>query len=249
MLIVSVVVVILFLFDLVSGGMVRTLARSAASIVSAGFAHVSNAILLSGYLRSQSSLAAENATLASRVRALEERAALTMSLQNELATLKSIVHLAEHTTGIAAPIVSSGTASPYGTFFVGAGSAEGVSVGSIVLSPEGFALGQITSVRSHDSTALELFVSGGSILGVIGTSTHATIQGLGSSNAKASVPHGLPISVGDVVSSSGVEGRPIGVVGHIDQNPSSADMTLYIGLPVNLSTLQYVYIVPALAHL
>ena len=246
---VSVFVIVVFIVDFISGGVVRNSARSFVAVVSTGFSHGAHFISLSGYLRSQSSLAQENATLTSRLKVLEERAALASSALDEISTLKRVVNLAESAKGTAAPIVSSVVASPYGTFLVGAGSSEGIVVGSYVLSPEGFAVARISSVRLHDATALELFVSGSTIPGVVGTSTPLTVRGVGSNNAKASVPHSLSVAVGDVVVSSEVEGRPIGVVGHIDQNPSSADMTVYIGLPVNIAVLEYVYIVAPLSRI
>jgi hypothetical protein len=58
------------------------------------------------------------------------------------------------------------------------------------------------------------------------------------------MPRGIEIQEGDVVTAPQLGGRPIGLVGHIDSDTSSAEQTVLVSLPVNLASLRYIYIVP-----
>lgn len=236
---------VIVLFNIVSGGRVTAIARSITARVSLDAQAIVENVLGRGYFVSHATLAAQNESLQGQVAALTERVALSDTLSAEVSTLAELAHLATSTRGITAPIASSFISSPYGTFLVGAGSAEGVTSSSIVLSSGGTVLGRVTSVSAHASTVVEIFASGHS-LNVLIDGAAITARGVGLGNATAAVPHGVKVSVGDVVTAPELEGRPVGVVGHVDADTSSASTQTYIGLPVNLSVLKYVYIVPSI---
>ena len=233
------------LFNIISGGRVTGVLRSMTVRVSLEAQAIVENVLGRGYFVSHATLAAENESLQAQVTTLTERVALSDTLTAEVSTLAALAHLATSTRGITAPIASSFISSPYGTFLIGAGSAEGVSNGSVVLSSGGTVLARVTSVSAHASTAVEIFASGHS-LNVLIDGAAITARGVGLGNATAAVPHGVKVSVGDVVTSPELLGRPVGVVGHVDADTSSATTQTYIGLPVNLSVLKYVYIVPSI---
>jgi cell shape-determining protein MreC len=235
---------LIVLFNMISGGSVTALVRGVTARVSLDAQAIMENVLGRGYFVSHATLAAQNESLQAQVATLTERVALSDTLSAEVATLAELAHLATSTRGITAPIASSFISSPYGTFLIGAGSAEGVSNGSIVLSSGGTALGRVASVSAHAATVVELFASGHS-LNVLIDGAAITAHGVGLGNATAAVPHGVKVSVGDVVTAPELQGRPVGVVGHVDADTSSATTQTYIGLPVNLSALKYVYIVPA----
>ena len=148
--------------------------------------------------------------------------------------------LAQTTPGLAAPITSSIVSSPYGTFTIGAGSADGVAQGSLVLTADGFVIGKVTQVQAHQSLVDEVFASGAQTpVSIDGSAVVATGQG---GEAQAEVPHGITVSQNDPVTAPEYGGRPIGIVQHVDSNPANAQQAVYIALPVSLASLQFVYV-------
>ena len=236
-------VVILFLLDLVSGGKVRALVRDGVAVVSTGFHHIGQSIAASGFFRSNASLASENQSLKAQVAALQEQAALSDALQAQITSLSSITHLAQTVPGITAPVASSFIASPYGTFLIGAGAAEGVTRNALVLSDQGVVIGTISDVSAHTATVLELFAPEHSVNALLDGSP-ISAKGTGGGNATAQVPNGVSVNPGDAVTAPEYGGRVIGIVGHVDSNPSNAAMQVSIGSAVNLASMQYVYVVP-----
>jgi cell shape-determining protein MreC len=234
-------VVFLFMADVISGGKVRALVRSATTSVSVVFQHIGADLFGQGYFTSQATLAAENAALKAELTILQERAALATALQGQVAAISSLAHLTQETSGITAPVTSSVLSSPYGTFLIGAGGAEGVALGAVVLSENGVVVGSVSDVRTHSATVLEIFASGHSENALL-DGTPIVTKGAGGSNATTQVPHGITVSPGDAVTDPSLGGRVIGLVGHVEVNPSSAAAQVYIGSPVNLASLQYVYV-------
>lgn len=241
---VTVLVLFLFIIDIATGGKVRSLVRGGAAEVSLGFIHIADDISGSGYFSSHAALAAENQSLKAQVALLQERAALATALQAQVTALSSIDHLAQAGVGITAPVASSVIASPYGTFLIGAGSVQGVTPGSLVLSSEGTVVGTVSNVGSETSTVLELFAPQHSEDALL-DGAPISIVGQGGGNATALVPHSLTVAVGDAVTAPEYGGRPVGVVGHFDTDPSSAATKVYIGSSANLASLQYVLVLPA----
>jgi cell shape-determining protein MreC len=236
-------VLVLVLLDLLSGGKVRALARNAASSVWDVGSRAWSGISGSGYLSSRASLEAQISTLRDQLQQAQGQAATADVLQQENDALSRMTHLAQTTTGITAPIVSSIQSSPYGTFLVGAGSADGVSAGSLVLTPDDFVVGKVAQVGAHQSLVDETFASG-SQTDVVIDGAAAAASGVGGGNARAQVSHGITVQVGDPVIAPEYGARAVGIVGHVVSDPASAQSQLYIALPVSLSSLKYVYITP-----
>ena len=84
----------------------------------------------------------ENAALREQISRLEERSAAYQVLVEENKSLREMTRAASLGVGVTAPVISSFRASPYGTFLIGAGSADGISPGDIVLSSENFVIGR-----------------------------------------------------------------------------------------------------------
>jgi rod shape-determining protein MreC len=206
-------------------------------------AAVTGVVYDSGYFSSRRSLASENASLRQQLAQYEERAAGFGALAAENAELRSIVHLAEKEQGITAPILSSMRASLYGTFLIGAGGAD-VAKGDLVVSDGGFVVGSVADVGADSALVKEIFAGGSSVdVRVAGASVVA--DGYGGGNARAKMPRGIAVAVGDAVNAPSLGGRAVGVVGSIESDPASAEQTIYIRLPLNLSTLAFVYVVRA----
>ena len=155
--------------------------------------------------------------------------------------LESLAHVASTTPGISVPIVSSVIASPYGTFLIGAGTTHTIQSGSLVLTPQGFAVGRVTEVQSDTAVVQELFAQGIKTDARIGA-TPMQVIGSGGENAYAQAPRGASIQIGDMVNAPAFS-HPVGVVGVVASSSAEAYQDVYIRLPDNLSALQYVYVV------
>lgn len=234
--------------DALSGGKIRSLARAAGSQIWKFGSSISESIAESGFISSRRALIEENSALTQQIAQMQERSAAYLVLQDENQALREILRVADITQstkkeiGITAPIVSSFRSSPYGTFQVGAGRADSVSPGDIVLSSENFAIGRIEETDLHTALVREIFapsVSSDALLRGVGVA----VEGQGGGNARTSVPRQTAVAVGDAVVSPIFRARAIGIVGKISEDSGSAYKRVDIYLPVNLSALQFVYIV------
>lgn len=240
---VTLIVVVLVGIDVLSGGAIRARTQSASTIVwSAGDA-VYTAIFDSGYFLSHRTLARENASLRAQLASNRENSATITALREENTSLRELVQLASSERGITAPVVSSVIASPYGTFLVGAGEADGLKEGSLVLSPGGFVVGTIVHVGEEESMAQEVFAAR-SELAVTVRATSALAEGRGGGNAKLTIPREILVEVGDVATAPSLGGRPVGIVGQIDAPAAQAQAEVYVSLPVSLSSMPYVFLIP-----
>jgi cell shape-determining protein MreC len=233
--------------DVLSGGKVREWTRLPASEAWRWGAYVVSSIGASGFFSSRASLAKENAALREEVAELRERSALFSTLLAENEELRSLARVAEEGRGITAPILSSTNASPYGTFYVGAGRGDAVVYGSIVETSGGFVIGRITDVDNRRSIVTELLAPNASVDAVV-RGAGVSVEGQGGGNGRITVPRGLSIEPGDTLTSPLFRGRPIAVVGHVESDPASAYETAYVRLPVTVSSLRFVYIVPGSAE-
>ena len=101
----------------------------------------------------------------------------------------------------------------------------------------------MTEVSERTALVMQVFAPNTSTEAAIG-SVSLVVEGRGGGNARAQAPRDAAIGEGDVVVSSRFRGLPIGVVGSITGDPASAHKEVYIGLPVNLATLRFVYVIP-----
>ena len=247
LLAVTALVVFLFLLDVLSGGSVRHQLRGGAVLLERWSSYAGASFAGSGFWRTRASLEAQNRSLAEELAQFEERAGGYETLRSENEQLRAFVRLVESTSrdaqGVTAPIVSSVRTSPYGTFLIGAGEAEGIVRGSLVLTSGGFVVGKVTDTGAHTATVTEIFAPAASVEAMAGGAIFAAV-GSGGGNARASVPRALAIRAGESVVAPELGQRPIGIVGKIASSTASASQQLFIVLPVNLSSLRYVYILP-----
>ncbi len=235
-------VIFLFLVDIFSGGRIRAEVRALGSTFSRWGNAVASSITGSGFFSSRASLAAQNQSLRDELSQYQEEAAARTATEQENAQLRDLVHLAQAVPGITAPIVSSVSASPYGTFLIGAGEAEGIVRGEVVLTASGFVVGRVSDTASHTAMVSEILAPGAALYAVIGAST-VSLQGEGGGNGHANAPRALSIHTGDPVTAPEFGARPIGVVGEVASSSASASQDIYVRIPVNLESLQFVYVV------
>ncbi len=237
----TVLVIFLFVADLVSGGKLRALVRESASVAWQSVSRVGQAVGQSGFFSSRAALAHENAALQATIAHLQDRAAAYSAVEAENAQLRALVHLSAAAPGITAPVTSSFRASPYGTFTIGAGSADGIQKGALVLTPDGFAIGRISDVAAHQSLVVGLFAPG-ETLDVVINGIPMSLHGEGGGQATGEAPRASAISVGDPVFAPSLGGKSVGIVGNVQGSQASASTKLFVRVPVNLASLLYIYV-------
>lgn len=240
----TIFILLIFGADYLSGGMIRSGLRSGAASVWNATLAVRNSIVGNGYFSRHRTLAAENATLRAELSKVREHAAAYGALSQENELFRSMLHLAQSSPGVTAPIVSSYHASPYGSFMIGAGAHDGIASGDLVLSEGGFVVGRVTDVQQSVTLVTAVFSSGSNINVVIGGAA-VSAEGEGGGNARVTVPRGIEIAVGDPVIAPEFGGRTVGTVGRVEQISTSAEQRVYVSLPLNLSVMRFVYVVPA----
>ena len=239
---VTLVVVIVFLADIVSGGKIRAGLRGTYSGVANVGGRMGSAIKGSGIFSTRAGLEAEVASLKEQLAQYEERAAGYGALVQENDQLRAIARIAGDQEGVTAPVISSDRSSPYGTFLIGAGSADGITKGSLVVTPGGFVAGRVSDTGPHTALVSEVFAPDASIDAII-AGTPVALEGRGGENAEGKVPRGIVIPLGSPVVAPAFGNRPVGIVGHVASSSASATEDLLIRLPVNLSALQFVYVI------
>jgi cell shape-determining protein MreC len=230
--------------DVISGGKIREWVRVPASAAWRWSAGVVHGIGGSGFFSSRAGLARENAALRQEIADLKERTALYSALRADYDELRALLDVVEEGRGITAPILSSASASPYGTFLVGAGRADAITYGSTVLSSGGFVVGRITDVDNRRSVVTELLAPG-ALTDALLRGAGVSIEGQGGGNGRVKIPRGLAVLPGDVLTSAVFGSKPVAVVGEVESDPGSAFSTVYVRLPQSVSSLRFVYIVPA----
>lgn len=240
-------VIFLFLLDVLTGGSIRHRLRGGAVVVGDWSTRIGTGITGSGIFSTRASLETKNRFLTEELAQFEERAGSYEVLLAENEQLRAFVNLVEGSSGdargVTAPVVSSPRTSPYGTFLIGAGEAEGITRGSYVHTSGGFVVGKVTDVGTHTATVAELFAPGVSTEAVVGGATFPVV-GSGGGNARTKVPRALTVRINEPVVAPLLGQRPIGIIGSIASSSASASQDVFIMLPVNLSSLRYVYILP-----
>ncbi len=241
LIIVTLFALLVLVADWLSGGLPRGITRSAVAGASSGVTSALDTTLNTGFFSSRASLARDNAALRNEIARLREEPAAAKILEEENASLRALTGLAESRGGITAPVLSSFRASPYGTFIVGAGRADGVVEGTVVVTEGGFVLGRVSEAGEKRSTVRALFAPGveGDVL--IGK-TPASLEGKGGGNASARVSRDAPVLEGDAVTSPEFAGRPVGIVGGLERSDAGAHADVFVRIPVNLDTLRYVFL-------
>jgi cell shape-determining protein MreC len=189
----------------------------------------------------------ENEALQEEIARLSLRVAELEGLEDENEELRTIARVAENSSGVGAPVISSMHSSPYGTFLIGAGESNGIKAGALVIAGSkegsGFVIGRASDVSARSSLVVQVFAPEQKTEAMIGK-IPLSVEGQGGGNARAKVPRDAQIREGDTVVSARFRGLPIGIVGSIVEDTAGAYQTVYIGLPVNLTTLKFVYVLP-----
>lgn len=241
LLLVSVLALLFFGSDALAGGALSRSLRSVLAPVSSWGTSVGSIVTNSRWWTSRSALLSENLALKKEIALLRTHDSAFQAMELENQSLSKLVSVAENKRGVTAAVISSFSASPYGTFVIGVGEEDHVPVGAIVLSESGFAIGQVSDISAGSATVKEVFAPGASIAAKVGAIAFS-IEGKGGGNAFAKVPKESLIHEGDVVLAPSLAGKPVGIVGHTESASSSAYSNLYIRFPDNFNTVSFVFV-------
>lgn len=237
-------VILVFLIDAVTGGSIRGLLHEGAvRLWSVGGG---SGALFSNFFSTRKALREENKTLREENSQLKIYAAAFGVLKQENEELRTLANLVGEGSGVSAPIVSSFATSPYGTFLIGAGAANGLRGGELVIVGDarfgGFVMGRVENVDTRTSLVRGLFAGGETIDATV-RDIGITLKGRGGGQAQGEAPREAAIEVGDIVTSAQVGGRAVGVVGKVEKDPSGAAERVYVHLPFSLASLSYVQVI------
>lgn len=239
----TILVVLLACIDMFSHGYIRYLTRT---VVSQAWSATDSAVLHVLHMEvftSRKALIQENELLRTQLARMQEQAIAYTALEDENHALREIARVASSEQGITAPVTSSFYASPYGTFLIGAGSADGIARGDMVLAGEtGFLIGRVVHTDAHRAVVVELFAPGAKFDAVI-NGISVELEGRGGGNAHANVPRDSVIASGDLVRVRQYGDRVAGVVGGVEVGPASAYQDVYVALPISRSSISFVYVV------
>lgn len=189
----------------------------------------------------------ENALLRAELASTTARVADRDLLYKENVELKSRLGRSVQGTVILAGILLRPPATPYDTYMVDAGEAEGVRAGDYVSAGGTTRIGTISEVYAHTSRAV-LFSAPGQTYDALlhlASTTHivpVSMQGQGSGSFMGQVPAGTPVKAGDSIIFPGVASALAGSVSSVAFDPKQSFITLYARLPVDLLSLRFVEI-------
>jgi len=244
LLVATFAIALILLADAISGGAMRSVARTVGAGLYSGVSSAFAAIGGRDAFASRGALMRENEVLRLQLTALQTEIASYRALEGENQILRGMLSVAEGHEGVTAPIVSSVRSSPYGTFSIGAGRSSGITLGSLVLASDGgrgFVIGRISDVGERVSLVTEVFAPSVKTNAQLAGAA-IEVNGSGSGNASARVPRDLEVAVGDVVTVPEFGGRPVGMVGGVTEDVARAYQEVFIAIPVSLSSLSYVYV-------
>jgi cell shape-determining protein MreC len=237
---VTALLVIVLLLDLAAGGRLRSAVRLGVSQVYLSLVHSSEIIFGNQWFESRNKLLEENVRLTNQLNSYHVKDAAYDAMEEENTRLRTLLGLSSRLSGKAASVISSPSASAYGTFSIDVGINEGVARGAVVYSPDGYAVGVVTETDSSTSLVTQLFAPNASLESVV-DDTLIVLEGQGGGNARARAPRESTVKVGSVVRAPSVD-APVGIVQHIESSPTGVDQQLYVRIPANLQTLTLVYV-------
>lgn len=243
LLVLTIIVFFIAGSDYLSGGFVRSSVRDAIGVVNGGALKMVSAVSSAKPFSSRQALTDENARLRAEIRTLSSYKIQNEILEAENNALRALVQLQEEVEALAtARIVSSLKSSPFSTLVLGVGADSGVNEGDHAVLQGGVAIGNITEVGNKTSL-VTLFTAPSKTTEVLIHDTLVEMHGRGGGNAVIELPREMGVSEGDFVFIRG--GRFIaGVVGRIELTPADAFQHVYVSVPSDIQSQQFVTIFP-----
>ncbi len=196
------------------------------------------------FFESKKALKEENEKLYSLFGAARANMLLYEEIKKENKELKALLGRKENTEAVLGIVLSNPNQSPYDTLFIDVGEKQGVYYGMPVVS--GNILLGVVDMTSENVSKVKLFSSPGAELRVlIGKEKIPTIAyGRGGGEFEVKLPHDVKINKGDAVLYSSLHNYLVGAVEYIESKPSSAIQEIFFRAPINIFTLERVFIMP-----
>lgn len=228
-------------FEIVSGGVVRGTVRDVVAAAWVGAQDTYTNTEMGVFFTSKRTLAERNRALEASLDALQPLRYQNEVLRAENAGLRAFLRTPEEEVeGVVVRVVSRPAYTPYDTFIIAAGSADGIAVGDIVEVAAQVAIGAVVEAGEH-SALISLFSAPGSEHEVVLNGVVLTYRGRGSGNGVLMVPRDVPVMEGDVVTLSSY-GIALGAIGQVSANPEDAYRRALVAPPANLPALQFVLV-------
>jgi len=204
---------------------------------SKSFLNVKNFFIL------KSALVSENLSLQDEISNLRLKQFDYGVLLQENQDLKGQLGRSAYSSRVISRILSKPPISLYDTFVIDAGSSDGILLGNKVYSSDTIIIGLIKEVTSHISL-VQLFSSGNQKqqATLLRTGASFILEGQGGANFKLEVPKETDVLWGDVFVYPSLSSSVIGSVYYIDTNSQSAFKTLYLRVPGNVFSSQFVFV-------
>ncbi len=198
------------------------------------------------YLSKQETLVAENRLFREETVSLKAKLLAAEQVIAEYRDLRETLgRTTNQSAGVVAKVIASPSQSPYDVIILDLGQADaaGQLVSGQLISLDDILLGTVATVFPN-LTKGELFSSPRRELAVtLGPEAiPATITGAGGGNFRASLPRTVTITAGDLAVVPALGGRVVAQVGAVDNNPEEPFQTIYLKVPVNIYTLDWVRI-------
>ena len=241
LIIATAVAVVLIGINTLSGGKVLFLVRTILTPILSITTAIESKLITPDMWATRSELQKENASLHTQLNDLMSHDILYTSLNEENETLRSLLHMASTTKSVTAHVISAPSASPYGTILIDAGSEDGVRENSAVLVSSGVVIGTINQLAAHSAQVLLVF-SPQRILNVRIGNIPAKLTGRGGGNAITTIPRGVTVPIGAVVTMPELGNRVVGIVEQVHSDVTSADQQVLIGTPYSINATSIVLV-------
>ena len=240
--VVIILLVALSVTGLFSKGFYRTMVFFSGSTAGAGNAASSFFSIFS----SKSALEKENDNLKKLLKEYEVKLSDKELLIKENADLKAAQHLSTDTGNVSANLLSKPPFTPFDVVVVDAGTNQGVEKGNAVMIGRIY-LGVVSEVFDTFSRVTLLSAPGNSHEAYVGDEALPVIlNGKGGGNFETSLPQGSNVKEGDLVITYYNETPyQIGRVSKIIDTEDNTRMTILLGIPFNLYSLNHVEIIPS----
>jgi cell shape-determining protein MreC len=130
----------------------------------------------------------------------------------------------------------------YDSLLVDLGSDSGIAVGDRVIVAGSVPIGTVAQVESNFSKVVLYSSAGESLSVIIGTSTQATAEALGSGSFKVKIPREVPIIVGDPVAIPSIRAELFGSVVKVDVVEGDAFKYVFFQNPVAITELRFIQV-------
>ena len=200
--------------------------------------------LFSGF-SSNKTLALENDALRAQIASTSVALMDRDMLYAENLQLKTLLNnpVSVHTT--LAAVLMRPPGSPYDTLMLDVGSQNGVAVGDLVAAGGSIYIGTIEAVYPTASRATLFSAPGETYEALLinkrtNASVPISIAGQGGASLTGQVPAGTDVAVGDRIIFPGVASQLVAQVSAVDSTIEQSFKTVYMQLPVNPFSLQFV---------